>query len=124
MNNWVFDSCTIELSSTGLNFTWFNQRADDPIHIKSDKMLVNHLWLDKFLYSYFKVEPPSCSDQSPLILLSGTPKPTGGRFLFKNFWINMDGYWNDVIFAFSKHYEASPIANLYHKLKYLKFFLK
>ncbi|KAI0507814.1 hypothetical protein KFK09_013942 [Dendrobium nobile] len=124
LNSWLFDSGTFELSSTGLNFTWFNQRSDDPIHIKLDRMIVNFDWLVKYPTSYYTVEPPGCSDHSPLILYSGNQFKPAGRFLFKNYWIHMEGFWDCVLSAFSTHTCASPIANLYLKLKTLKNCLK
>ncbi|PKU71537.1 hypothetical protein MA16_Dca004379 [Dendrobium catenatum] len=118
-----FYSGTIEPASAGLSFTWFNQRATNPIHIKLDRMLINYSWLEKYPTSFYKVESPGCSDHSPLVLCFGDPLPTYGRFLFKNYWINMEGYWNGVISIISKHSETSQIANLYFKLKNLKAFL-
>ncbi|XP_020675000.2 uncharacterized protein LOC110094177 [Dendrobium catenatum] len=70
------------------------------------------------------VEAPGCSDHSPLILLNGNAKQAGGRFRFKNFWINMYGFWDCVVSAFANHKNASHIANLYHKLRILKHILK
>ncbi|KAI0519828.1 hypothetical protein KFK09_007289 [Dendrobium nobile] len=124
LNSWLSDSGTFELSSTGLNFTWFNQRAADPIHIKLDIMLVNFDWLENYPTSFYKVDPPGSSDHSPLILCSGNNGHYAGRFLFKNYWIHMEGFWDTVIAAFSSHSIASPIANLYRKLNYLKKGLK
>ncbi|XP_020696824.2 uncharacterized protein LOC110109937 [Dendrobium catenatum] len=124
MNSWNFDTGLLELASTGLNFTWFNQRVADPIHVKLYRMLINVAWLEAFPTSFYNVDAPMCSDHSPLLLFSGAPMAAGVRFLFKNYWVNMDGYWDMVISAFAKHSAASPIVNLYYKLKCLKGHLK
>ncbi|XP_020691383.1 uncharacterized protein LOC110106006 [Dendrobium catenatum] len=89
LNGWYSSSGTFEFASTGLHYTWFNKRANDPVHVKLDRMIVNQLW-----------------------------------FQFKDYWTNMDGYWENVIAAFSVHFGGSPICNLYGKLKDLKILLK
>ncbi|PKU78251.1 Putative ribonuclease H protein [Dendrobium catenatum] len=123
-NNWIFNSGTLDLKSVGLNYTWHNGRVDDPIHIKLDRMLVNHQWLHSFPSSYYKVLPPNCSDHSPLLLSSGDNYSNANRFQFKNFWLKMDGFWDTLISSFATYHDGSPISNLYAKLKNLKFQLK
>ncbi|KAL0910130.1 hypothetical protein M5K25_021072 [Dendrobium thyrsiflorum] len=44
LNSLVFNSNLIKLHSVGNSFTWFNQRADCPIRIKLDGVLVNE-WM-------------------------------------------------------------------------------
>ncbi|PKU61258.1 Putative ribonuclease H protein [Dendrobium catenatum] len=122
-NAWVFNSGTFDLKSTGLRYTWFNGRVDDPIHIKLDRMLVNQKWLDSFPLSYYKVVPPTCSDHTPLLLCSGAPSLLS-RFQFKNYWLNFDGFWDILITSFATHHAGSLISNLYGKLKTLKLQLK
>ncbi|PKU84697.1 Putative ribonuclease H protein [Dendrobium catenatum] len=124
LNGWMFNSGTIDLNSVGLRYTWFNGRLDDPIHIKLDRMVVNQYWLDCFPLSYYKVVPPLCSDHSPLLLQSGQHSNLAGRFQFKNFWLQFNGFWDILFTAFSTHFVGSPIANLFGKLKELKCLLK
>ncbi|KAL0913715.1 hypothetical protein M5K25_017196 [Dendrobium thyrsiflorum] len=123
-NNWVFNYGTADLKSTGLRYTWFNRHVDDPIHIKLDRMLVNQNWLDCFPFSFYKVIPPTCSDHSPLLLCSGNNSNSAGRFQFKNYWINMDDFWEALISSFAIHHVGSPISILYAKLRALKLNLK
>ncbi|XP_020689773.1 uncharacterized protein LOC110104846 [Dendrobium catenatum] len=52
-NNLIFNIGVHELSSVGHYYTWFNQRADKPIHIKLDRALVNDAWLSTFNNTYF-----------------------------------------------------------------------
>lgn len=60
--NVTFDCGLVDLSSVGLNFTWLNQRIEQPIHIKLDRIMVNSALLDLF----------------PLCLLQGPPSPLLG----------------------------------------------
>ncbi|XP_020695252.2 uncharacterized protein LOC110108798 [Dendrobium catenatum] len=124
LNNMIFNCGVQDLSSTGLFYTWFNQRAVDPIHIKLDRVLVNAAFLDFLPSAYYKVEPPLGSDHSPLILVPTNAKPISTRFMFKNFWTNMDGFWDDVHNAFSSRTVRSPLASFYHSLHSLKGSLK
>ncbi|XP_020688855.2 uncharacterized protein LOC110104200 [Dendrobium catenatum] len=68
LNNFIFEAGVHDLASVGLFFTWFNQRADNPIHIKLDRMLVNSAFLDLFPTAYYRVTEHLGSDHSPLIL--------------------------------------------------------
>ncbi|KAI0513575.1 hypothetical protein KFK09_009600 [Dendrobium nobile] len=124
LNNMIFNCGVQDLSSTGLFYTWFNQRVVDPIHIKLDRVLVNVAFLDFLPSAYYKVEPPLGSDHSPLILVPTNAKPISTRFMFKNFWTNMDGFWDDVHNAFSSRTIRSPLASFYHSLHSLKRALK
>ncbi|XP_020693913.1 uncharacterized protein LOC110107837 [Dendrobium catenatum] len=47
-NNMIFSNGLKDLNSVGLKYTWFNQRSDNPIHIKLDRVLVNEGWLNAF----------------------------------------------------------------------------
>ncbi|PKU69121.1 hypothetical protein MA16_Dca002391 [Dendrobium catenatum] len=120
LNNLVFNCGVHDLSSTGLFYTWYNQRVDTPIHIKLDRVLVNSAFLDYLPSAYYKVEPPLGSDHSPLVFKSSTDKPISARFMFKNYWINMEGFWDEVFKAFSSRSPRSPLASFYHSLHTLK----
>ncbi|KAI0493618.1 hypothetical protein KFK09_023737 [Dendrobium nobile] len=67
-NNMIFNVAAHDLASVGHYFTWFNQRTDNPIHIKLDRMLVNDCWLSYFPNSFYLVDNPQISDHSPIIL--------------------------------------------------------
>lgn len=84
-NNFIFESNMDDLTSIGPSFTWFNQRADSPIHIKLDHMMVNEHWLSSFPDSYYMVKNPDGSDHCPIILKYGVNSSTHHRFLFKNY---------------------------------------
>ncbi|KAI0502546.1 hypothetical protein KFK09_017499 [Dendrobium nobile] len=47
-NSFIFYVGLLDLAPTGLKFTWFNQRPNDPIHLKLDRMLINDKWLESF----------------------------------------------------------------------------
>ncbi|XP_020704825.1 uncharacterized protein LOC110115796 [Dendrobium catenatum] len=120
LNSMIFNCGVQDLSSTGLFFTWYNQRADNPIHIKLDRVLVNNALLDFLPTAYYTVESHLGSDHSPLIFNSTHDKPISVRFMFKNYWINMEGYWDDVLEAFASRSARSPMASFYHSLQMLK----
>ncbi|PKU79523.1 Putative ribonuclease H protein [Dendrobium catenatum] len=124
LNSFIFNCGVQDLSSTGLYYTWFNQRVDNLIHIKLDRILVNNAFLDVFPHAYYCAESHLGSDHSPLIFNSSHEKPLSVRFKFKNYWINLDGFWDDVIDAFSSRSARSPIASFYHSLQTLKRSLK
>ncbi|XP_020678263.1 uncharacterized protein LOC110096582 [Dendrobium catenatum] len=124
LNNLVFKCGVQDLSSTGLLYTWCNQRLNSPIYIKLDRILVNTALLDSLPLAYYKVEPPFGSNHSPLIFISTHAKPTSARFKFKNYWINMEGFWDDVYTAFSVKTSRSPLAAFSHSLQCLKRSLK
>ncbi|KAL0914872.1 hypothetical protein M5K25_015257 [Dendrobium thyrsiflorum] len=120
----IFDLGLLDLASTGLKFTWFNQSATDPIHLKLDRMLINDKWLEHYPNSYYEVHPPNCSDHSPIILLPGNLNKKQHRFLFKNFWTKQDSFWNELLNIFAQPVYGNPILGLYSKLKYLKCVIK
>ncbi|XP_020690957.2 uncharacterized protein LOC110105699 [Dendrobium catenatum] len=124
MNSWIFNTGVLELPSTGLFFTWYNQRVDDPIHIKLDRALVNAEWLDHFPSSFCKVEPPSCPDHSPLVILPGICSKVNARFQFKHYLLNLDGFWDGLVSVFAAQNSGSPISAFYSKLHNLKNFIK
>ncbi|XP_020678536.1 uncharacterized protein LOC110096792 [Dendrobium catenatum] len=105
-------------------FSWFNQRANDPIHLVLDRMLINDKWLESFPTSRYEVLPPSCSDHSPIVLHSNQLANGNHRFLFKNFWTKQEGFWADLMDIFSQPIRGNPILGLYNKLKKFKEILK
>lgn len=118
--NFIFDSGLQDLASVGLFFTWFNQRGDMPIHSKLDRILVNTEFIDLFPTAYYKVDPPSGSDHSPLVMMAHLKNRTSSRFMFKNYWTKKDGFWEDLLYAFDRPNFASPIADFYNSLCDLK----
>ncbi|XP_028555181.1 uncharacterized protein LOC114580776 [Dendrobium catenatum] len=116
----IFDMGLLDLASTGLQYTWFNQRANDPIHLKLDRMLINDKWLESYPHSYYEVLNPSCSDHSPIVLFTGHSVMHKHRFLFKNFWTKQDRFWSDLLSIFAQPIHGNPIHGLYFKLNKLK----
>ncbi|KAL0916751.1 hypothetical protein M5K25_014286 [Dendrobium thyrsiflorum] len=115
--NVTFDCGLDDLSSVGLKYTWFNQRTDQPIHIKLDRIMVNPALLDLFPSAYYKVLPSLCSDHSPLILNAVQSNYKPCRFLFKNYWLKWDCFWTEVLNAFSAPISASPISAFYTSIE-------
>ncbi|XP_020696710.2 uncharacterized protein LOC110109847 [Dendrobium catenatum] len=123
-HNFIFKTGVHDLSSVGHFFTWYNQRADNPIHIKLDRMLVNDAWLDSYPNSFYIVEDPLISDHSPIILQQEATPLNKRRFQFKNYWTLNPDFWNELISIFSQRYHSSPIHSFYQKLKTLKLIIK
>ncbi|KAL0907108.1 hypothetical protein M5K25_025651 [Dendrobium thyrsiflorum] len=124
LNNIIFDCGLMDLSSVGLHYTWFNQRPELPIHIKLDRTLINDVFLEYFPAAFYKVLPPSCSDHSPLLLIPKALSFKPSRFLFKNYWMNMEGFWEEVLSAFACQHNSSPVSAFYCCLQNLKNALK
>ncbi|XP_020690257.1 uncharacterized protein LOC110105205 [Dendrobium catenatum] len=124
LNKIIFDCGVLDLASVGLYYTWYNQRIDSPIHIKLDRILTNNTMLDRFPSAFYKVLPTHCSDHSPLILFTSIRDKKPSRFMFKNFWINMNGFYEEVLNAFDRHFNCSPIAAFNRSLQILKKSLK
>ncbi|XP_028549774.1 uncharacterized protein LOC114579443 [Dendrobium catenatum] len=120
LNNFAFDAGVQDLASVGLFFTWFNQRCEDPIHIKLDRMMVNSSFLDTFPTAFYKVDSFSGSDHAPLILNASLFKKSASRFMFKDFWTKFDDFWDLTLRAFDRPFNASPIAVFYNCLRSLK----
>ncbi|XP_020684404.2 uncharacterized protein LOC110101006 [Dendrobium catenatum] len=119
-----FDLGLLDLSSKGLKFTWFNERANDPIHLKLDRMMINDKWLEAFPSTYYEALSPACSDHSPIILFSDQQAMLKHRFVFKNYWTKQNGFWVDLLNIFSLPTHGNPIFDLYRKLKMLKVSIK
>ncbi|KAL0908009.1 hypothetical protein M5K25_022470 [Dendrobium thyrsiflorum] len=110
-NSLVFDIKVMDLQSVGCPFTWFNNRLDNPIHIKLDRVLVNENWLNTFPNSFCSVQPP------PVLIISGDTYNSRHRFLFKNYWTRMDNYWDTMLEIFSVSPCGNPIIDFCNKLK-------
>ncbi|KAL0927368.1 hypothetical protein M5K25_001532 [Dendrobium thyrsiflorum] len=123
-NSFIFDAGLMDLASKGLNFTWFNQRPSDPIHLKLDRMLINETWLEKYPHSFYEVANPICSDHSPIILHPSHQLQIKHRFLFKNLWTKQDDFWADLLHVFALPFRGNPILGLYSKLHMLKLLIK
>ncbi|KAI0530918.1 hypothetical protein KFK09_000466 [Dendrobium nobile] len=119
-NSMIFNNCLLDLQSIGCKFTWYNQRQDNPIHIKLDRVLVNDSWLNSYPDSFCSFQSPSCSDHSPILLLSGTQNQSRHRFLFKNYWTKLDEYWSLLTEILFLPHSANPLANLCNSLRSLK----
>ncbi|KAL0913107.1 hypothetical protein M5K25_016539 [Dendrobium thyrsiflorum] len=119
-NNFIFDSHLVELPSSGLFHTWYNQRTDNPIHLRLDRILANVDWLNTFPNSDYKVVNSLISDHTPLILKSDVPVGSRPRFMFKNFWCHIPEFWSILLSIFDAPSNGNPIISLFLKLKLLK----
>ncbi|XP_020681050.1 uncharacterized protein LOC110098531 [Dendrobium catenatum] len=119
-NSMIFNNCLLDLQSIGCKFTWHNQRQDNPIHIKLDRVLVNDSWLNSYPDSFCSFQSPSCSDHSPILLLSGSHNQSRHRFLFKNYWTKIDEYWSLLAEFLLLPLSGNPLANFCNSLRSLK----
>lgn len=114
----------IELPSTGLYYTWYNQQVDKPIFSKLDGVFCNVEWLESFPFSFYKVTPPLTSDQSPLVTFLQPPTTSPHRFLFRNYWSSNPSFLADLKIAWGTYIQGDPMYNLSNKLKAVKAMLK
>ncbi|XP_028554509.1 uncharacterized protein LOC114580608 [Dendrobium catenatum] len=119
-NECIFLNGLEDLHSVGCNFTWFNQRVDNPIHIKLDRVLVNNCWLNQFPEFFCSIQNPSCSDHCPVILHQGSSFKVFHRFLFKNYWTKVDKYWALLLEVFSRPSSGNPLSHFCLSLRQLK----
>ncbi|XP_020692707.1 uncharacterized protein LOC110106947 [Dendrobium catenatum] len=108
------------MQSVGSLYTWFNQQSENPIHIKLDRVLINDVWLNEFPSTFCSTQSPSSSDHCPLIVDSGLASSTKHRFLFKNYWTDVDKYWDLLLNAISIPIYGNPLSSLCKTLKQLK----
>ncbi|XP_020680279.1 uncharacterized protein LOC110097948 [Dendrobium catenatum] len=101
-NSLIFNIAVHDLSYVGHYFTWFNQRAKNPIHIKLDRMRVNDNWLDTYPNSFYIMDNPQISDHSPILLQYDQTQHQKHHFLFKNYWLSKPEFWDSLI-------QASPL---------------
>ncbi|PKU67582.1 putative mitochondrial protein [Dendrobium catenatum] len=120
----IFSQILMDLHSVGNKYTWFNQRSENPIHIKLDRVLVNNSWMKEFPDSYYSIQSPSCSDHCLVILHSGISEQVRHRFLFKNYWTNIDGFWHLLLRAFSDSVSGNPLSHFSNTLRILKTCIK
>ncbi|KAL0912148.1 hypothetical protein M5K25_018101 [Dendrobium thyrsiflorum] len=119
-NSMIFDANMSDLPSIGNTYTWFNQRQENPIHIKLDRILVNEYWMNNLSNTYYSIQAPSCSDHCPLILQNSDVSNANHRFMFKNYWTSLDSFWYIVLDVFSVRSLGNPITDFCSKLKSLK----
>ncbi|KAL0919447.1 hypothetical protein M5K25_011542 [Dendrobium thyrsiflorum] len=119
-NNFIFESHLLEIPSSGLFHTWYNQRTENPIHLRLDRILANVEWVNTFPNSAYRVVSSSVSDHTPLILKSEALQGTKHRFMFKNFWCHIPEFWSILLSIFDAPTHGNPIVSLYNKLKLLK----
>ncbi|KAL0919520.1 hypothetical protein M5K25_011618 [Dendrobium thyrsiflorum] len=124
LNALTFDIKVMDLFSVGCPYTWFNNRLDNPIHIKLDRAMVNEQWLKAFPSSFCSILSPSCSDHCPIIIQPGETSFSRHRFLFKNFWTRMDTYWYVLLETFSGETCGNPVIDFCNKLKKLRCSIK
>ncbi|KAL0926686.1 hypothetical protein M5K25_002930 [Dendrobium thyrsiflorum] len=123
-NNFIFEANLSKIPSSGIFHTWYNQRTENPIHIRLDRMLANDSWFTAFPSSSYKVKNSLISDHSPLILKENPPLQRFPRFLYKNYWNHLPDFWNVLLEVFDRPIVGNPIIWLYNSLKMLKCLIK
>ncbi|KAI9076108.1 hypothetical protein K1719_041922 [Acacia pycnantha] len=69
-NNWIQDSCLIDLEAHGPFYTWKGPKWEglERVFKRLDRCLCNMLWQEKFVNAEVKVVPRVCSDHHPLVV--------------------------------------------------------
>ncbi|KAL0924645.1 hypothetical protein M5K25_005494 [Dendrobium thyrsiflorum] len=123
-NSLVFDVNLTDVPSSGNFFTWYNQRLDQPIYSKLDRILSNDKWFDVFPSSSYNVLNSLISDHCPLILKTNIERRNNQRFMYKNYWSKNPEFWESLISVFALPSVGNPIISLYDKLHQLKVIIK
>ncbi|XP_020684285.1 uncharacterized protein LOC110100904, partial [Dendrobium catenatum] len=120
INSFIFDNNLLELPSSGNFHTRFNQRLDNPIHLKLDRVLVNEAWINHYPNSHYLVLSSLVSNHTPLILRDHQNFNSKKRFMYKNYWSHIPDFWSILLNIFQTLDLGNPIVRLYKKLKLLK----
>ncbi|KAL0909811.1 hypothetical protein M5K25_020709 [Dendrobium thyrsiflorum] len=123
-NDFIFDTKLVEIPSSGIYHTWFNQRNINPILIRLDRMLANEAWFRVFPNSSYKALNYHISDHSTLILNKDPVLKSSPRFMYKNFWSKHTDFWSLLVTVFDETCHENHISWFYKRLKYLKSLIK
>ncbi|KAL0921832.1 hypothetical protein M5K25_008944 [Dendrobium thyrsiflorum] len=123
-NSLIFDANLTDVPSFGNLYTWFNQRVDNPIYSKLDRILANDMWFEEFPNSSYNVLNSLTSDHCPLILKMNIGKRNYQKFMYKNYWCKCPDFWESLISVFAIPTVGNPIISLYDKLHHLKDIIK
>ncbi|KAL7184384.1 hypothetical protein ACSBR2_026520 [Camellia fascicularis] len=111
-----------DLNYGGCQFTWANKQYDDRfISSKTDRVLVNGLWLNNLPYSHAYFHPSGTSDHFPCVVtmplkIHRVCKP----FKFFNMWADHPDFIPVVRGVWCKYVKGSPLFRIYSKLRSLK----
>ncbi|XP_042483088.1 uncharacterized protein LOC122063420 [Macadamia integrifolia] len=118
----MMDSCKlVSIPSSGLKFTWSNNRKHENVHAVLDRSLCNEEWLDHFSGISQRVLPCGYSDHSPIIIsCDEVPRPTNIPFRMHRFWAEHSDFKNVVRASWEIPVRGTPIFRVLRKLKRLK----
>lgn len=120
----VTNAGLIELSHYGQNYTLPNLQSNNLIRSKIDRMLHNHLWLQAFPTSYYRIAPPLSSDHNPLILFLDNSCLPKHKFIFKNHWTLNTAFTRLVSYAWNFYLKGDAMFVLSKKLSVVRDNLK
>ncbi|KAH7690552.1 RNA-directed DNA polymerase protein [Dioscorea alata] len=95
-NDLMQDLCLLEPPAIGRKFTWTNGQAD-PIWVKLDRFLVNHLWANAYPRMTQKSLPRLGSDHVPIRLEVGLHSSTPRFLRYELAWSTVEGFHDLVI---------------------------
>ncbi|XP_074277583.1 uncharacterized protein LOC141601217 [Silene latifolia] len=114
-----------DIHSMGSEFTWTNkQDVGTRTWARLDRVLVNPDWLTMFPTSYATSLPPGVSDHSPLVVTVAPSIQVPRRFSFLNAWQDHPDYQSIVNDAWNTSSYGTPMFQLFHKLKQVRFSLQ
>ncbi|CAN0881964.1 hypothetical protein LINGRAHAP2_LOCUS14529, partial [Linum grandiflorum] len=115
----------IENPSQGLNFTWINNRTEDPIAQQLDRVFINGAWQVQLPGSKVTILPCHSSDHCATVLDSVNLRQTRPK-LFKcyNYWMANPGFDTLLQSVWRGSSMHKPFHRLYNKLMNLKYALR
>ncbi|XP_020249130.1 uncharacterized protein LOC109826511 [Asparagus officinalis] len=117
----------LHIRSIGCYFTWNNkQDVETRIWSRLDRCLVNEDWIHLYTTSQVEYLLPSCSDNSPALLIIEDDDDIEGKGLFKffNMWVKHPDFISTVKSIWEQNIEGYKMYSFHSKLKKLKHALK
>ncbi|XP_042518511.1 uncharacterized protein LOC122092242 [Macadamia integrifolia] len=122
----MVDACLMaQVPSSGLKFTWSNNRRRGNVRAVLDRSFCNDEWISRFQDCAQTVFDRIASDHAPIMVTSAlSQRPPNAPFRFHKFWIDHTDFETVVNSSWSEWISGNPIFVLMLKLKKLKEVLK
>lgn len=126
----VFKDC---LTTAGLGhvrtigniFTWTNKRLLSPVSKRLDRMVTNANWFSKFSEGSAFVKAKGLMDHNPIVYVEPMQLQKFGKpFQFFSFMVDIPGFHDVIVRAWSLPCSDSPMGKFNAKLKQAKLLLR